>query len=62
MVSTTTGSGIVDHPLRAALTLFLIGLAGPAAVLQDQAGRLLDSAADQTPVRAVAADSTPIDS
>ncbi|MFI9311514.1 hypothetical protein [Streptomyces triculaminicus] len=33
---------IVDHPLRDALVLLLIGLAGPVTVLHGQAGRLLD--------------------
>ncbi|MCF3105369.1 hypothetical protein IPZ58_27815 [Streptomyces roseoverticillatus] len=43
--------GIVEHPLRDALILLLIGLAGPAAVLHEQAGRLLDaSGAGPAPV------------
>ncbi|MGK5548655.1 hypothetical protein ACSNOH_28565 [Streptomyces sp. URMC 127] len=43
--------GIIDHPLRDALILLAIGLAGPAAVLHDQAGRLLDdSGVDPAPV------------
>jgi hypothetical protein len=43
--------GIVAHPLRDALLLLLIGLAGPTAVLHDQSGRLLDeSGAGPAPV------------
>lgn len=56
----STHDGIVDHPLRDALVLLLIGLAGPSAVLHDQAGRLLDdSGADPAPV--AMPDSTPVD-
>ncbi|MEU5053708.1 hypothetical protein [Streptomyces sp. NPDC021096] len=47
----TDHDGIIDHLLRDALVLLLIGLAGPATVLHDQAGRLLDeSGADPAPV------------
>ncbi len=55
----TDHDGIVDHPLRDALILFFIGLTGPAAVLHDQAGRLLDCTTDQVPPQTVAADTAP---
>ncbi|MEV4438075.1 hypothetical protein AB0K09_03500 [Streptomyces sp. NPDC049577] len=32
----------MDHPLRDALVLLVLGLAGPAAVLHQPIGRLLD--------------------
>ncbi|MEU5431008.1 hypothetical protein AB0H73_36140 [Streptomyces olivoreticuli] len=39
---TGTGDRIADHPLRAALALLAIGLTGPAAVLHQPLGELLD--------------------
>ncbi|MEV5242601.1 hypothetical protein AB0K89_26365 [Streptomyces cinnamoneus] len=43
-----SGEGITDHPLRAALALLVLGLAGPAAVLHQEVGHLMDAFTDET--------------
>lgn len=51
--------GIVDYPLRAALALLVIGLAGPTAVLHQPIGQLLNDDTAQAPASVAEA---PVDS